>query len=100
MVAVDLVLGDKARAENVLLNEKINTLNDLVNTQDSLLGVRNRQIAVYQEIRETDKGKIKDQEASINRLKKDIAKQEQLKRTFQVTTGVAILVCILHLIKK
>lgn len=98
-VAVDLVLGDKAREENKLLVEKVGTLNNIVNVQDSLLLVRSRELKAFADIVELDNLQLKQQSQDITRLNKDIEKQVKVKKGFQIATGVSVIVAIICLLR-
>lgn len=97
-VALDLVEGDKAKQEVLVLSDKVEVLEDLVTTQDTMIQVKDREISDIQKLREMEGVILSQQSQEVDRLNRELQKQLRYKSTFQVTTGVAAIALIVSLL--
>lgn len=97
-VAVDLLAGDLARAENSILSEEITSLTGQVYLQQQQLLVRDQEIETLQKLRTTESVVLQQQYRDIEELNKTLKHQMNLKTTFQVSTGVAVIALIVSLL--
>ena len=97
-VALDLVEGDKAKQEVLVLSDKVEVLEDLVTTQDTMIQVKDREISDIQKLREMEGVILSQQSQEVDRLNRELQKQLRYKSTFQVATGVAAIALIVSLL--
>lgn len=97
-VAIDLVEGDRAKEEVMVLLEKTEVLENLIAVQDTMITYQNQEIEKIQKVRELENILLSQQYQEADRLGKELKKQLRYKTTFQITTGLAAVALIVSLL--
>lgn len=97
-IAVDLVEGDKAREEVLILQREVDTLKAITVLQDSLVALRESEIRNLGRIIDIQNVGDREKTRKIEQLTKDVRKQSTLKTLFATTTGITTVALIVSLL--
>ena len=90
LVIKDLVIGDGAKEELSLLNNKVNLLENKIVLKDSIIFSLNESVMNFESILHTRSDQLAISRELSDRLQSDLKKQKARTKLFQLGSGVLV----------